>query len=77
MPQRKPQCGNGLLTSQAVDKRRFSEFTVEPSANQEYVGGLKQSLDDEAEAVVAECQAPVLQQPGEAALDRPAPLSRA
>src|SRR3954447_23418650 len=54
-------------------KRRFSEFAGEASRNQEETGGLGQGLDDEAEPVVAQRQALVLQQPGVAALDRPAP----
>src|SRR4051812_50080752 len=58
---------------QKISKRRFSEFAGEASRNQEETGGLEQGLDDEPEAVVAERQALVLQQPGVAALDRPAP----
>src|SRR3954465_14344067 len=55
-------------------KRRFSEFLYEASCNQEETGGLEQGLDDEAEPFVAQGEALVLQQPGVAALDRPAPL---
>src|SRR3954452_24925551 len=55
-------------------KRRFSEFSGEAACNQEETGGLEQGLNDEPEAVVAERQTLVLQQPGVAALDRPAPL---
>ena len=59
----------------SVAKRRFSEFSSEPACNQEYAGGLEQGLDDEAEPVVAQRQALVLQHPGIAALHRPAPLT--
>jgi hypothetical protein len=55
----------------------LSQFPSKASCNQEETGGLEQELDDEAEAVVAERQALVLQQPGVAALDRPAPLAQA
>src|SRR4051812_50229689 len=59
---------------QKISKRRFSEFSGEAACNQEETGGLEQGLNDEPEAVVAERQPLVLQQPGVAALDRPAPL---
>src|SRR3954471_7345318 len=57
-------------------KRRFSELTGEAVCNQEYAGGLEQRLDDEAEPVVAQSQAPVFQDPGIAAFDRPAALAQ-
>src|SRR5689334_17024351 len=60
-----------------MPKRRFSELLGEAACNQEETGGLEQGLDDEAEPVVAQRQAPVLQQPGIAALDRPAALAQA
>src|SRR6187401_1629747 len=50
-------------------KRRFSELTGEAVCNQEYASGLEQRLDDEAEPVVAQSQAPVFQDPGIAAFD--------
>ncbi len=53
-------------------KKRFSQFACEFFCTQEYAGDLKQALDDEAEAVVAQGEALVLQQSGVAALDRPA-----
>ena len=53
-------------------KRRFSQFPSQASCNQEQAYGLEQALHDEALAVVAERQAFVLQQPGVAALHRPA-----
>src|SRR3954451_25361572 len=53
-------------------KRQFSELTGEAVCNQEYAGGLEQRLDDEAEPVVAQSQAPVFPDPGIAAFDRPA-----
>src|SRR3954465_6606117 len=56
--------------------RRFSELTGEAVCNQEYASGLEQRLDDEAEPVVAQRQAPVFQDPGIAAFDRPAPLAQ-
>src|SRR4051795_11619078 len=59
-----------------VHKRRFSELTGEAVCNQEYASGLEQRLDDEAEPVVAQSQAPVFQDPGVAAFDRPAPLAQ-
>src|SRR3954454_3041166 len=59
-----------------VAKRRFSEFLYEAACNQEETGGLEQGLDDEAEPVVAQRQPLVLQQPGVAPLDRPAPLAQ-
>ena len=57
-------------------KSRFSELAGEPPCNQEYAGGLEQRLDDEAEPVIAQSEAPVLQHPGVAALDGPAPLAQ-
>jgi hypothetical protein len=56
--------------------RRLSQFPGEASCNQEETGGLEQGLDDEALAVVTERQALVLQDPGVAALDRPAALAQ-
>ena len=53
-------------------KRWLSELAGEAFCNQEYTGGLEQRLDDEAEPVIAQREAPVLQDPGEAVLDRPA-----
>ena len=47
----------------------------ERACNQEYVGGLKQGLGDEAEPVVAQREAPVFEPPSVAALHRPAPLA--
>src|SRR3954471_24191266 len=55
---------------------RFSELMGEAGCNQEYAGGLKQGLDNEAEPVIAQREASVLQDPGIAALDRPAVLSQ-
>jgi hypothetical protein len=57
-------------------KTRFSELAAETTCNQEYAGCLKQRLDDEADAVIAQSETPVVQHPGDAALDRPAPLSQ-
>src|SRR3954471_20801058 len=58
----------------AISQRRLSQFADEAFCNQEETGGLEQGLDDEAEPFVAQGEALVLQQPGVAALDRPAPL---
>src|SRR6201986_745247 len=58
-----------------ASKRRFSQFPSEPACNQEYAGGLEQGLDDEAEPVVAQREAPVFEHPSIAALHRPAPLA--
>src|SRR4051794_6600817 len=57
-------------------KRRFSELPGKLSCNQEYTSGLEQRLHDEVEPVVAQSEAPVLQNPGIAALDRPAALAQ-
>src|SRR4051794_41616346 len=57
-------------------KRRFSQFAGDASCNQEDACGLEQGLDDEAEPVIAEGEALVLQDPGVGALDRPAPLAQ-
>jgi hypothetical protein len=65
------------LLSARGSKRRLSQFPGEASCNQEETGGLEQGLDDEALAVVAQRQASVLQDPGVAALDRPAALAQA
>src|SRR3954453_12682310 len=62
--------------SGCTTKRQFSELTGEAVRNQEYASGLEQRLDDEAEPVVAQSQAPVFQDPGVAAFDRPAPLAQ-
>ena len=62
-----------MLTFGSGSKRRFSEFPSEPACNQEYAGGLEQGLDDEAEPVVAQREAPVFEHPSIAALHRPAP----
>src|SRR4051795_12436313 len=59
-----------------VHKRQFSELTGEAICNQEYASGLEQRLDDEAEPVIAQGEASVLQYPGIAAFDRPAPLAQ-
>jgi hypothetical protein len=48
----------------------------EPACNQEYAGGLKQGLDNEAEPIIAQGEPSVLKYPGIAAFDRPAPLSQ-
>ena len=48
----------------------------EAVCNQEYASGVEQRLDDEAERVVARRQAPVFQELGIAAFDRPAPLAQ-
>src|SRR3954471_2412628 len=56
--------------------RWFSELMGEAGCTQEYAGGLKQGLDNEAEPVIAQREASVLQDPGIAALDRPAVLSQ-
>ena len=47
-----------------------------PPCNQEYTSGLEQRLHDEVQPVVAQSEAPVLQHPGIAALDRPAALAQ-
>src|SRR4051794_34124222 len=57
-------------------KRRFSELAREAFCNQEYARALKQRLDDEPEPIIAQSEAPVLQHPSVAALDRPAPLAQ-
>src|SRR4051794_34733963 len=57
-------------------KRRSSELSGEAACNQEYAGGLKQGLDNEAEPVIAQSQTSVLKYPGIAAFDRPAPLAQ-
>src|SRR4051794_41450604 len=78
-----PPSGGRILLPEEVSrrlriaKRRFSEFSGEALCNQEETGGLEQGLDDEPEAVVAQGETFVLQQPGVAALDRPAPLPQA
>src|SRR5215211_2630184 len=59
-----------------VPKKRFSELAGEAACNQEYTGGLQQRLDDEAEPVIAQGEAFVLEHPGIAAFDRPAVLSQ-
>lgn len=59
-----------------ITKRRFSEFPCEASCNQEYASGIQQGLNDKAEPVIAQREALVLQYPGIAAFDRPAPLSQ-
>src|SRR5690242_13361142 len=64
------------LLAGCTTKRQFSELTGEAVCNQEYASGLEQRLDDEAEPVVAQSQAPVFQDPGIAAFDRPAPLAQ-
>jgi len=46
------------------------------ACNHEYAGGLEQGLYDEAEPVVAQSEALVLEHPGIAALDRPASLAQ-
>src|SRR4051794_22476288 len=71
-----PSCQISQQLNGCTTKRRFSELTGEAVCNQEYVGGLEQRLDDEAEPVVAQRQAPVFQDPGIAAFDRPAPLAQ-
>src|SRR4051794_125543 len=58
------------------DKRRFSELAREAFCNQESARALKQRLDDEPEPIIAQSEAPVLQHPSVAALDRPAPLAQ-
>src|SRR3954451_1393696 len=63
------------ISLHAKAKRRFSELSRDAACNQEYAGGLKQGLHDEAEPIVAQREAPVLEHPGIAALDRPAPLA--
>jgi hypothetical protein len=55
---------------------RFSQFTSDAPCNQKDAGDLEQRLDDEAEPVIAECEALILQDPGVGALDRPAPLAQ-
>jgi hypothetical protein len=50
-------------------------LACEAACNQEYAGGLEQRLDDEAEPVIAQREALVLQYPGIAAFDRPAALA--
>jgi len=60
-----------------MPKRRFSQLTGEASCNQKYACRLEQSLNDEAKPVIAQGEALVLQQPGIAALDRPALLAQA
>ena len=57
-------------------KSRFSQFACELPCNQEYARLLKQSLDDEAEAVVSQARSLVLQQPCVGAFDWPAALSQ-
>jgi hypothetical protein len=57
-------------------KRRFSEFPSEPACNQKYAGGLEQGPDDEAEPVVAQRQALILQHLGIATLDWPTPCAQ-
>src|SRR3954449_10098797 len=57
-------------------QKRFSQFASHASCNQEDACGLEQGLDDEAEPVIAQGEALVLQNPGVGALDRPAPLAQ-
>jgi hypothetical protein len=57
-------------------ERRFSEFPSKPACNQEYAGSLEQGLHDEAEPVVAQRKALVLQQTSVAALHRPPALAQ-
>src|SRR4051794_2560259 len=61
---------------QSFPKRRFSELAGEAACYQEYAGGLKQGLHDEAEPGIAQGEAFVLEDPGIAALDRPGLLSQ-
>src|SRR4051812_17680725 len=61
---------------QGRHKKRFSQFAGDASCKQEDACGLEQGLDDEAEPVIAEGEALVLQHPGVGALDRPAPLAQ-
>jgi hypothetical protein len=49
---------------------------TEPACGQEYASGLEQRLDDEAEPIVAQGKASVIEHPGIAALDRPAARSQ-
>jgi hypothetical protein len=60
-----------------LPERQFSELACEPACNQKYACGLEQCLDDEAEPVIAQGKAPILEHPGIAALDRPAALAQA
>ena len=64
-----------VIHQDPLPKRRFSEFPSELACNQEYAGGLEQGLNDEAEPVVAQREAPVFEHPSIAALHRPAPLA--
>ncbi len=57
-------------------RKAVSQFTGEASCNQEYACGLEHGLDDEAEPVVAQGQALVLQHPSIAAFYRPALLAQ-
>lgn len=70
-------CDERMPPPETGNKSRFSEFMGEASYNQEETGCLEQGLDDEAEAIVAERQAPVLEDPGVATLDRPVLFAQA
>ena len=67
---------SSIGTGWSGSKRRLSQFPGEAACNQEETVGLERGLDDEALAVVSERQALVLQDPGVAALDRPAALGQ-
>jgi hypothetical protein len=54
-------------------KRRFSQSVCEVCCNQEYACGLQQGLDDEATPVITQAEPLVLEQPGDGALNGPAP----
>src|SRR4051794_4529998 len=74
-PSETPRSGGNRrpIRTQTGCQRRLSQSADEASCNQEETGGLEQGLDDEPEPVVTERRALVLQEPGVAALDRPAP----
>ena len=67
--------GEVLGRAAARDYSMFSQLVRHASRNQEDARRLKQRLDDEAAPVISEGEALVLQAPGIAALDRPAPLA--
>jgi hypothetical protein len=67
---------NGRHHVGAILKTRFSQFAGHASCHQEDACRLEQRLDDEAEAVVTQSEAFVLQDPSIAALDGPAPFAQ-
>lgn len=60
----------------SLPKTQFSQFPSELWCNHKYEFGLKHGVDNMAEAVVAQAEALVFQQPDDGALNRTAPLAQ-